>query len=361
VKIKSPSSWKVQVAFGAAVAILMVLGAFSYRSVLIASDSDRWVLHTELVLRGLQELRVEMAAIQTSSRGFVLTGKETYFEAYRAATLRASWNLSTVRDLTADNLEQQLRLSALDDLIALRIRFAETVISLRRTGGLRTAADAISAGGGSGRSEQVEAVVLELQNEEQRLLEQRTADARQRMEQIRSVAMFGTALGVLITLVAGWTVQRDNFRRGLAEDALRDGEEQYRMLVYEAQDYAFFMLDPIGRIVTWNAGAERIKGYSAEDVVGRDYSCFFPPEEIERGRPQEILRMTAANGRHEEEGARVRKDGSRFSASLTFTALHDSLGKLRGFAAISRTSARARNQGQSIAGFWKRLQTPWWW
>jgi CHASE3 domain sensor protein len=239
----------VQVAFGAAVAILLVLGAFCYRSVLIASKSEQGVLHTELVLRSIQELRVELAAIQTSSRGFVLTGKATYFEAYRAATLRAARNVAAVRDLTADNPEQRLRLSALDDLIALRVQFAETVISLRRTGGLQAAADAIAAGSGSRNSEQVEMVVLELQNEEQRLLEQRSTDTRQRMEQVRSAAMFGTALWVLITLVAGWTVHRDNFRRALADDTLRDGEEQYLMLVHEAQDYAFFMLDPSGRIV----------------------------------------------------------------------------------------------------------------
>ncbi len=348
--VKSSTSWKVRLAFGAAVAILLALGAFSYRSVFVASESDRWVLHTELVLRSLEELRVEMVAIQSSIRGFVLTGKETYFEAYRAAMVRTARDAAAVRDLTADNPGQQLRLSALGDLIAARILFAETVIGLRRTEGLQAAADSISAGSGSRISEQVEAVVLELESAEQRLLEQRSAQTRQNMEQIRTVLMFGTGLGLLIISVAGWTVQRDNFRRGLAENALREGEEQYRMLVYEAPEYAFFVLDPDGRVVTWNAGAERIEGYSAEDVIGRDYSCFFPPEEVECGRPQEILRMTAAQGRYEEEGTRVRKDGSRFSASLTFAALHDPVGKLRGFAAISRDLSESNETGAKYRG-----------
>jgi PAS domain S-box-containing protein len=105
-------------------------------------------------------------------------------------------------------------------------------------------------------------------------------------------------------------------RRRLAEEALRESEERYRMLLDGIQDYAIFMMDPRGQIVSWNAGAERIKGYTAEQIIGHNFSRFFSPEDIERGRPEEVLRMTAASGRHEEQGMRVRKDGSRFLASL---------------------------------------------
>src|SRR6202023_868142 len=97
----------------------------------------------------------------------------------------------------------------------------------------------------------------------------------------------------------------------LAEDALRDCEEKYRMLLDEVQDHAIFMLDPQGLVVSWNAGAERIKGYRGEQIIGHNFSCFFPPEDIERGRPEEVLRMATASGRHEYHGRRVGKDGSR--------------------------------------------------
>jgi PAS domain S-box-containing protein len=107
------------------------------------------------------------------------------------------------------------------------------------------------------------------------------------------------------------------------------------MLLDGIQDYAIFMMDPQGQILSWNAGAERIKGYTADEIVGRNFSCFFPPEHIERGRPMEILRLTAAIGRHEEQGMRVRKDGSQFLASVTFTALRDPVGNLRGFSEFS--------------------------
>jgi PAS domain S-box-containing protein len=139
-------------------------------------------------------------------------------------------------------------------------------------------------------------------------------------------------------------------RRRLGEDALRESEERYRMLLDGIQNYAILMMDPRGQILSWNAGAERIKGYSAGEIIGRNFSCFFPPEDIERGRPEEILRLTAASGGHVEQGMRVRKDGSRFLASVTFTALRDPEGNLRGFSEFShdlseRMEAEARYRG----------------
>jgi PAS domain S-box-containing protein len=138
--------------------------------------------------------------------------------------------------------------------------------------------------------------------------------------------------------------------RRIAEEALRESEERYQMLLDAIEDYAIFMMDPHGQIVSWNAGAERIKGYRADEIMGHNFSCFFPPEDIERGRPEEVLRMTAASGRHEEQGMRVRKDGSRFLASVTFTALHDSAGNLRGFSEFSHDLSASEESGAKYRG-----------
>jgi len=139
-------------------------------------------------------------------------------------------------------------------------------------------------------------------------------------------------------------------RRRLAEEALRESEERYRMLLDGIQDYAIFMMDPRGEIVSWNAGAERIKGYTAEQIIGHNFSRFFPPEDIARGRPEEVLRMTAASGRHEEQGMRVRQDGSRFLASLTFTALRDAAGNLRGFSEFSHDLSESKESEAKYRG-----------
>ncbi len=108
------------------------------------------------------------------------------------------------------------------------------------------------------------------------------------------------------------------------------------MLIEQVRDYAIFMLDPEGRVVTWNSGAALIKGYAAEEIIGQHYSRFYPQEEIARGLPDEALRIAAASGRHEAEGWRIRKDGSRFRANVVFTAVRDSNGALYGFSEVSR-------------------------
>jgi PAS domain S-box-containing protein len=134
-------------------------------------------------------------------------------------------------------------------------------------------------------------------------------------------------------------------RRRLGDDALRESEERYRMLLGGIQNYAIFMMDAHGNVLSWNAGAERIKGYTSAQIIGHNFSCFFPPEDIKSGRPEEVLRITAASGRHEEQGMRIRKDGSRFLASAVFTALRDSAGTLRGFSEFSHDLSESKESG----------------
>jgi PAS domain S-box-containing protein len=119
-------------------------------------------------------------------------------------------------------------------------------------------------------------------------------------------------------------------------DVLRESEERFRLLVEGVKDYAIFMLDAGGHVSTWNLGARRIKGYETGEIVGKHFSAFYTREDVERGHPAEVLRLAAADGRYEEEGLRVRKDGSTFWANVVITALRDEAGNLRGFAKVTR-------------------------
>jgi PAS domain S-box-containing protein len=120
------------------------------------------------------------------------------------------------------------------------------------------------------------------------------------------------------------------------QEILRETEERFRLLVEGVKDYAIFMLDTEGRVTTWNPGAQRIKGYDAEEIIGEHFSTFYTDEDVERGYPDEVLRLAAANGHYEEEGKRVRKDGSTHWANVVITALRDEAGNLRGFAKVTR-------------------------
>jgi PAS domain S-box-containing protein len=125
-------------------------------------------------------------------------------------------------------------------------------------------------------------------------------------------------------------------------------DDPFRRLVEAVQDYAVFLLDPAGTIMSWNPGAERIKGYRAEEIIGQHFSRFYPPEVLERGWPQRELELARAHGRFEDEGWRLRKDGSRFWANVVITALRDEAGALRGFGKITRDLSERRQHEESL-------------
>jgi PAS domain S-box-containing protein len=143
--------------------------------------------------------------------------------------------------------------------------------------------------------------------------------------------------------------------RRQAERALRESEERFRLFMEGVREYALFMLDAEGHVVTWNKGAERITEYSAEEILGRHFSCLYLPEEVQYEKPERELRAAVIEGRFEDEGWRVRKDGSRFWEQSTLTALRDEAGQLHGFACVIRDVTERRRAAEKEA--W--LQNVW--
>src|SRR6185312_15392399 len=138
-------------------------------------------------------------------------------------------------------------------------------------------------------------------------------------------------------------ITRDMTEQRAAQETLRESERQFRLLVRGVSDYALFMLDPQGIVSNWNQGAERIKGYKADDIVGQHFSRFYTEGDRRAGMPARALQTAKAEGRFEAEGWRVRKDGSMFWANAIIDPIHDDDGKLVGFAKITRDITERRN------------------
>jgi PAS domain S-box-containing protein len=124
--------------------------------------------------------------------------------------------------------------------------------------------------------------------------------------------------------------------------------DAYRLLVQEVKDYAIFLLDPKGKILTWNAGAQRLKGYKPEEIIGKHFSIFYGKEDKANRKPQRELETATVEGRVEDEGWRLRKDGTRFWANVVITALHDEKGTLRGFAKVTRDMTEKRKAEEAL-------------
>src|SRR5688500_15296546 len=146
------------------------------------------------------------------------------------------------------------------------------------------------------------------------------------------------------------------FRNERSGMPTRLSDVAFRLFVESVEDYAIFMLDPEGYIVSWNRGAQRAKGYTDEEIIGRHFSTFYTPEDLERDHPTFELRHARKHGRYEEEGWRLRKDGTRFWANVVITAVRDETGELIGFGKVTRNLTERRIQEEQRLELMKEQQ-----
>lgn len=335
-------------ASGAALSILVAIGVLSYRRTLQEDEDQKWVAHTHLVLENLDAILSDLLNGETGMRGYVITRDESYLQPYISAVQRLQHDIGEVRALTVDNTAQQRSLNHLEPLLEARVAQLAQSIAARRGQGLAVAVSAVKTGGGVQTMDQIRGLITEMQGEEGRLLGRRLqlASASSRRAKIMIVA--GNVVAFMFLLAAALIVHQEMSRRQKAEENLRQSEERFRMLVSGVKDYAIIMLDPQGIIVSWNVGAERIKGYRSEEILGSHFSRFYPPRDLEDGKPQRELIEAVEQGRIEDEGWRIRKDGSRFWADVVITALYDEKRRLRGFGKVTRDMTERRQAEDEI-------------
>lgn len=181
-----------------------------------------------------------------------------------------------------------------------------------------------------------------LRTQEPRNLGEITYGDERIREGIYAVQVFPLSHDFLGVLFENVTEQRRS------ERALRESEERFRLLVQGVQEYGIFQLDPTGNVVSWNAGAARLMGYHAEEIIGKHFSVFYPKDDLQNGKPDRNLAEVARTGQAQEEGWRIRKDGSRFWASVLLTALRDAQGNLRGYAKLTRDMSEQREKEEAL-------------
>jgi PAS domain S-box-containing protein len=332
--------WSIEKKTGAGLAVagltLLLVAGLSYRNARSFIEASQWVSHTHDVLAELDATASAVADAQTATSGYVISGQEGLLEPYRTAAPEIRAHLDRLKSLTSDNPDQQRRLAMLQIAITEMLDSLQQNIDLRRHEGFEAARQRVARGIGTTQMNKVRAIVSQMEQEEEGLLKRRNRDFE--LSSGKTTLTFSSVIVLGFLLLGGvyCVLRRDITERKRAEAELRESEERFRLLVEGVRDYAVFMLDPAGNVASWNQGAERIKGYKANEIHGRYFSCFYPPEDVRSGKPERELQIAIAEGHYEEDGWRIRKDGSRFWANVVMTALTDGAGKLRGFSKITR-------------------------
>ncbi len=321
---------------GMALVILLYISISSYRNIVHNNEDRWWVAHTRIVLEELDAILFNLTSAEMDLRGYILTGEAPYLKSYEDDIGRMHKNVKKLHELTIDNPKRQDALHRLEPLIKKKLAAFQGQIDIRRRQGLAASTEAIRTDTGKPLMDLIRALVLEMRKEEELLLTERSEAALAGYEKTKAVIVLGNISAFLFLFAAGFIINREINRRNQAEEEFGSSEERFRLIVENIVDYAIFMLDPEGHVISWNNGAERIKGYRVDEILGRHFACFYPREDIERGKPQDELKAAAAAGRTEDEGRRVRKDGTTFWANALITAIKDKNGNLRGFVKITR-------------------------
>jgi diguanylate cyclase (GGDEF)-like protein/PAS domain S-box-containing protein len=339
---------KVVFVFGLGLAILLFISVISYNNISVMISTAEWRKTTYETLTFLEGLLSNIKDVEGGQRGYVITGQEDYLAPYHLAVDAVDKQLLALKTLIADNPRQQARFKRVSPLVARKLRFSERVIKVRHDEGRLAAMKLVEAGRGLRLMGDIRKIVTEMENDVYGQLKERDELAQASTQRAVSAIVFGNLFAIAVFIVASMIILRELTLRHKIGRELRESEEGFRLLIDGVKDYAIVSLDSIGRITSWNSGAERISGYRSEDILGKHFSQFYPGEEVELGKPDHALRMAEQDGRYEEECWHVHKNGSKYWANVIITALHDEQGNIRGFSKVTRDISDRRRSEESM-------------
>jgi PAS domain S-box-containing protein len=307
-------------------------------------ESRERVVHTFEVITTAQALDRAIQDAERGQRGFLLTGDPAYLEPYRDGSAAAPKQFARLKELTSDSPEQQTRLADLEQQINVKLAELRHTVELRQQQGFEAALKIVKSDVGLDAMRTITATIDATVIFENAQLTQRLAQAEENEQRNVNAALIGALLAVtsMFLGVVMAVLAFGNARR--AETARNQSDQRFHLLVEGVADHALYMLDAQGRVAGWNAGAQRLKGYGAEEIMGQHFSRFYTADDQHAGLPAAALEAAAREGKFEATGWRQRKDGSQFLANTILSPLRDQAGNLIGYAKITRDITEQRQQ-----------------
>jgi PAS domain S-box-containing protein len=339
---------KIRAGFALALTCLGIIGVISYMSVVRLNAHTAWVKHTQEVLSSLEMLLGAVTDSETAERGFVITADDGYLDPYRQSSEVVALQLKHLRELTADNAVQLERLDQVESLVTGRIANLRTVIELRKTQGFAAAQSEILAGKGKQYHDRIRILIDEMRHTEDSLLAERERQAAESSNLTRAVIIGGGLFAFALVFFALAAIRRDFAGRARAERALREAnslletrvQERTAELsqlasIVESSDDAIASKTLEGIVTSWNAGAEKLFGYAATEVLGKPMALLIPPERSDE-EPTILARIARGEKTDHFETERVAKNGRRVDVSVSISPIRDTQGRIVGASKIAR-------------------------
>jgi len=345
--------------------LVIFVAQLSFSGIDSLLNASEWIEHTQQVKQQLTSVLLQTVDMETGTRGFVITGEDSYAEPLRKASAELPNLLKNLSVQTSDNPRQQKALTLLGHLVNERIEVADRLCQTRRSQGLEKAISLLVTGKGKIITDSIRVLLASMTAEESRLMTTRYSNEKERSIRTQKIIYISLAIQMVLIAFMFVIVRKDVTGRRKSEESLRKlneelekrvkertealqkSEEQNRLMIEGVRDYAILMLDVGGQVTNWNKGGERINGYNSDEIIGKHFSRFYTTEDIQSGKPALDLEAAIAEGRYEIEGWRMRKDGSRFWASVIITAIYDMNGQLLGFSQITKDETeRKRNENE---------------
>jgi PAS domain S-box-containing protein len=317
-------------------------------------QESQYVAESYEAITAAQTLAGRLAEAERAERAYLITGNPNSRERFEAAGRDAKVALEHLDRLaTPDGGSMRPHVAVLDSLVNVRISEMTSALGVRDSGATDAARQLGLSSSGLATQQSISATIDALIKSQREALDKRFS-ARADLE---ARALRGAILGALLSLAVltlGVLLVYRAFQDIAAANARRSGsEERFRLLANSATDYAMYVLDPAGNVIEWNDGAQRIKGYTADEIIGQHFSVFYTEEDQAAGIPQAALEKALDQGFYHAEGFRKRKDGRRFLASVEIDPLRDAAGQLIGFAKITRDISESRQQQEALAQYAK--------